>query len=110
MGQIVFVIKDISPRKILVPMLIMMEMPIVNRNSSGSIHDDVDSINIRIMIGNKIASAFKTVEAAVSWIKTRAGASPANALSLPIRFNISLQASFSIPLAMVAEKKALPSL
>ena len=85
MGLIEFVIKEISPKIILVPILMTMEIPITRRNSNGSSHDAVDNTNMRITTGNKIANAFTTVDAVVSWINTKAGASPVSALSLPIR-------------------------
>ena len=63
-GLMAKVMKVTSPRKMFVPMLMMIDTPIAARKRMGSIHDRVDRIRRRMMMGPRMAAALST------WIRT----------------------------------------
>ncbi|OQA07200.1 MAG: hypothetical protein BWY65_01964 [Firmicutes bacterium ADurb.Bin373] len=85
MGLTVCVTKDISLKKAAVPMLMSTAIPMVNRNNNGSIHEVVARRRMIRITGSRMAIAFRTSETAMSWVTAVLTASPAAALSSPIR-------------------------
>ena len=110
MGLTELVMKDILPRNTLVPILINIEIPITARNSSGSIHEVVDSARMMMTAGTSTYAAFSTSVPAACWTVARSGAWPATALSGPISSCMAAVVFFSMPSAMVTERSALPFL
>ena len=58
-GLTAFVTNEISPKKMLVPMLIRTETPTAPRYNMGSSQDSVDTRRIRMITGSRISVAVR---------------------------------------------------
>jgi hypothetical protein len=104
------VIKETSPKKKFVPMLMSTATPIAAKKSRGSSQELVDSRRMTIITGIRIAIALKTSEEDISCVAAALTASPAIALLVPMRFRMAATAFFSCPFSMVIVNRAVSSL
>ena len=74
---------ETSPSTMLVPMFIRMDTPMAARNSSGSIHDIVDSTSSRMMMGPRMSIAPSTWSTTASCDAAVSADSPVTALPGP---------------------------
>ena len=97
MGLTEKVTKDTEPRKRLVPMLMRMDTPMAARNSTGSIHESVETTSKSTMMGTTMATALSTWSTMDSRIWAVSMASPATALPDPASSTRARRAAMAGP-------------
>ena len=112
MGLTENVMNDTSPSTMFVPMLMRMDTPMAAMNSTGSIHDVVDSTSSKRMMGTRMSAALPASSDVLAVVCAVSDASPDTALPGPASSTSARSAGMaapSEPSATVTWNSAAPS-